>query len=72
MEKRIVEVLKEDGWQKVEGLIELKNGDVFRMSESDGTPVLMNGRKILRAKSDAFISPSNNQAMVETEPYLQS
>lgn len=72
MEKRIVEVLKENGWEKIEGLINLKEGDIFRMSESDGTPVLLNGRKIMRAKTDAFISPSNNQAMVETEPYMQS
>ncbi len=71
MEKRIVEVLKENGWQKVSGLIEVKKDDVFRMSNPDGTPVLHEGRKIFKAKSDGFINPSNQQPMVEMEAYLK-
>lgn len=70
-EKRITEVLKDDGWQKVSGLMEVKKDDIFRMSESDGTPVLVEGRKIFKAKSDAFMNVSNNQPMVEMEAYLK-
>jgi hypothetical protein len=70
-EKRITEVLKENGWQKVSGLMEIKKDDIFRMSESDGTPVLFEGRKIFKAKSDAFINQSNNQPLVEMEAYLK-
>lgn len=71
MEKRIVEVLKESGWEKIDGLINVKKDDVFRMSEEDGKFVVDNdGRKIFKAKSDAFVN-QNNVATVEFEPYLK-
>lgn len=70
-EKRIIEVLKDGGWQKVSGMMEIKKDDVFRMSEPDGTPVLVEGRKIFKAKSDAFMNQSNNQPLVEMEAYLK-
>ena len=69
-DKRIVEVLKEDGWQKVSGLIDIKKDDIFKMSELDGTSIEYQGRKIFKAKSDGFINQSNQQPMVEMEAYL--
>lgn len=69
-EKRIVEVLKDGGWEKLPSLSEIKKGDVFRMSEPDGTPVIVQERKIFKAKADSELN-NKGLTVVEMEVYLQ-
>lgn len=57
--KRIVYVMKESGWVKVDSLLDVKKGDVFKLQESDsGELVKYKDSSYLLAESDGFLNNS--------------
>ena len=55
---RIVERVKDGQWQRVR-LIELKEGDCFRMFDPDGTPVTASDGENWQCTDDAYIYREN-------------
>jgi hypothetical protein len=68
MEKRRVEVKRIDVWTAVGGLTDVKMGDVFRMFEPDGTPVLIMTAFEAQACCDGFLEDGKGQ--INAEPLL--
>jgi hypothetical protein len=58
-------VKQSDGtWQPIK-FTELKYGDVFKLVEPDGTPVLYNGVSELMAASDAYFNDEYGEYVVD-------
>jgi len=53
--RRITEVLRDGKWVRVSGLCDVVKGDIFRMFENDGDPVLSNGEIEMYANDTPFI-----------------
>lgn len=69
--KRIVYVMKESGWVKVDSLLDVKKGDVFKLQESDsGELVKYKDSSYLLAESDGF---SNNEGVgtIKADAYFK-
>ena len=69
--KRIVYVMKESGWVKVDSLLDVKKGDVFKLQESDnGELVKYKDSSYLLAESDGFL---NNKGLgtIKADAYFK-
>lgn len=60
-ELRIVEIFTEDKqWVQIR-LSEIKDGQVFRMFNNDGTPVVWDDETVFVAQGEPYITPNNNR-----------
>lgn len=53
--RRITEVLRNGEWVKVSGLCDVTKGDIFRMFELNGEPVLSSGEIEMYANDNPFM-----------------
>ena len=53
--RRITEVLRDEKWVRVSGLYDVVKGDILRMFELDGEPVLSNGEIEMYANDNPFM-----------------
>lgn len=59
-ELRTVEVLRSGEWVQIQ-LKEIKDGEVFRMFNPDGSPVVWDDEEIFVAQGEPYVTPHNNR-----------
>lgn len=64
-DKRTVQIFKDGIWENSE-IIFIKSGNKFKINESTGEELILNGSNILTAIKDAYLNENNN-AVVEID-----
>jgi hypothetical protein len=52
---RVAWKITNNGWVKLDSMLEIKKGDIFKMYEENGDYVLINGEQFFIATADATV-----------------